>query len=42
MSGSDFKLTEFTRAAFTCERGTVQFYFVDADKDCRKEILIYT
>ncbi len=33
MSNSDFKLTESTRAVFTCERGTVQFYFVVADKD---------
>ncbi len=32
MSGSDFKLTESTRAVFTCERGTVEFYFIDADK----------
>jgi hypothetical protein len=30
MSGSDFRLTESVRAVFTCERGTVQFYFVDA------------
>jgi hypothetical protein len=36
MSGSDFKLTESTRAVFTCGRGTVQFYFVDADKDAGK------
>jgi hypothetical protein len=39
MSGSDFKLTESTRAVFTCERGTVQFYFVDADKDVGKRFL---
>jgi hypothetical protein len=36
MSGSDFRLTESTRAVFTCERGTVQFYFVDFDKDVGK------
>jgi hypothetical protein len=41
MSGSDFKLTESTREVFTCERGTVQFYFVDADKDVGK-IFLYT
>ena len=39
MSGSDLKLTESTRAVFTCERGTVQFYFVDADKDVGKRFL---
>jgi hypothetical protein len=36
VSGSDFKVTESTRAVFTCERGTVQFYFVDAGKDVGK------
>ena len=39
MSGGDFKLTESTRAFFTCERGTVQFYFVDAGKDVGKRFL---
>jgi hypothetical protein len=39
MSGSDFRLTESTRAIFTCERGTVQFYFVDFDKQVGKRFL---
>ena len=39
MSSSDFRLTESIRAAFTCERGTVQFYFVVADKDVGKRFL---
>ena len=39
MSGSDFRLTESVRAVFTCERGTVQFYFVDAHKDVGKSFL---
>jgi hypothetical protein len=39
MSGSDFKLTESLRAVFTCERGTVQFYFVDGDKYVGKRFL---
>ena len=39
MSHSDFKLTESTRAVFTCERGTVQFYFVVADKDVGQRFL---
>jgi hypothetical protein len=39
MSGSDFKLTESVRAVFTCERGTVQFYLVDAEKYVGKRFL---
>jgi hypothetical protein len=39
VSSNDFRLTESTRAVFTCERGTVQFYFVDADKDVGKRFL---
>jgi hypothetical protein len=39
MSGSDFKLTESARAIFACERGTVQFYFVESDKDVGKRFL---
>ena len=39
MSACDFKLTESTRAVFYCERGLLQFYFVDRDKDVGKRFL---
>ena len=39
MSASDFKLTESARAVFYCERGLLQFYFVDGDKDVGKRFL---
>jgi hypothetical protein len=39
MSGSDFRLSESARAVFTCERGTIQFYFIDFDKDVGKRFL---
>jgi hypothetical protein len=36
----DFKLTESTRAVFSCERGTVQFYFVVATKTLGRDSFI--
>jgi hypothetical protein len=39
MSGSDFKLTESVHTVFACERGTVEFYFLVANKQVGKSFL---
>jgi hypothetical protein len=39
MSGSDFKLTDSTRAVFLCGTGVVQFYFVVNDEQVGKTFL---